>query len=145
MKRDWLTTSGQFHIRDLAHHFGIFQHLFGDAYFVPRVPLDIQFQLADDVMAPVYYGNTIRPSDAQNAPHVRFDSTVNIPGNEAGDSLWTLVLTNPDGHLEQAGKEYVHWFMWVFRLVKAAFSVCVIGFFSMLQFQYPRWLRCAEG
>lgn len=112
MKRDWLQTSGQFHIRDLAHHYGVFEHLFGAAYFVPRVALDIRFEVADsDALAPVFYGNTIRPSEAASAPLVRFDSTVNIPGNERGDSLWTLVLTNPDGNLEQEGKELVHWFV----------------------------------
>lgn len=111
VKRDWLATSGQFHIRDVAHHYGVYQHLFGDAFFVPRVPLDIKYTLADDLLAPVYYGNTIRPSDARDPPAVSFDSTVNIPGNERGDSLWTLILTNPDGHLEESGKEYVHWFM----------------------------------
>ena len=26
-------------------------------------------------------------------------------------SLWTLVLTNPDGHLSENDAEYVHWFM----------------------------------
>lgn len=42
VKRDWLATSGQFHIRDLAKHFGIFQDLFGSAYFVPRVTLNVE-------------------------------------------------------------------------------------------------------
>lgn len=111
VKTDWLSTSGQFHIRDLAHHYGVYQHLFGNAYFVPRVPLDIRYtsHANADVQLPVYYGNTIKPSDAQCAPQVSFDSSVNIPGNEAGDSLWTLILTNPDGHLAESGKEYVHW------------------------------------
>lgn len=111
MKRDWLTTSGQFHIRDVAHHYGVYQHLFGDAYFVPRVPLDIKFALDDESLVPVFYGNTIKPSQAKSAPTVSFDSTVAIPGNEKADSLWTLVLTNPDGNLEESDKEYVHWFM----------------------------------
>lgn len=70
-----------------------------------------QYTLADETLAPVYYGNTIKPSQAQTAPKVSFDSSVAIPGNEKGDSLWTLVLTNPDGNLEHSDKEYVHWFM----------------------------------
>lgn len=28
-----------------------------------------------------------------------------------GDTLWTLVLTNPDGHFTENDKEYVHWFV----------------------------------
>lgn len=49
VKRDWLATSGQFHIRDLAKHFGIYQDLFGTAYFVPRIPLDIKVNLNENL------------------------------------------------------------------------------------------------
>lgn len=45
VKRDWLQTSGQYHIRDIAQHYGVYQHLFGDAYFVPRVSLDINVSI----------------------------------------------------------------------------------------------------
>lgn len=27
------------------------------------------------------------------------------------DTLWSLLLTNPDGHLSQENAEYVHWFV----------------------------------
>lgn len=45
-----------------------------------------------------------------NAPDVTFDHTFKI-SDDAGnkDSLWTLVLTNPDGNLTEQNKEYVHW------------------------------------
>ena len=29
------------------------------------------------------------------------------------DSLWTLIMTNPDGHLQDNESEYLHWFMLV--------------------------------
>lgn len=35
----------------------------------------------------------------------------NFQFQEEKDTLWTLVLTNPDGHLQDSEKEYVHWFM----------------------------------
>lgn len=102
VKRDWLQTSGQYHIRDIAQHYGVYQHLFGDAYFVPRVPLDVkvsldakknthfmilievfgfQFKISEDLVAPVYFGNTIKPSEAKNQPSVCFDSAANLSGS----------------------------------------------------------------
>ena len=41
VRKDWLQTSGPFHQKVIAEHYGIFQHLFGDAYFIPRIPLNI--------------------------------------------------------------------------------------------------------
>lgn len=103
-KSEWLKTAGPFHIRRIAEHYGIYDDLFGKyAFFTPRVNLDIKF-LNEDVMCPVYHGNRLKPSDAKNAPEVKFDHKFG-----GGESLWTLVLTNPDGHLTEQNQEYVHW------------------------------------
>lgn len=43
MKSEWEKTAGPLHIRRIAHHYGIYEHLFGHhAYFTPRVPLSIK-------------------------------------------------------------------------------------------------------
>lgn len=42
VRKDWIEREGQFQIKSIASHYGIYEHLFGYAYFVPRVPLDIQ-------------------------------------------------------------------------------------------------------
>jgi len=45
---------------------------------------------------------TIRVSlQSKTAPTVEYDS--------GSDVLWTLVMTNPDGHLSDNNAEYVHW------------------------------------
>jgi large subunit ribosomal protein L38 len=114
VKQDWLKTAGPFHLRKIADHYGIFDHLFGKfAYFTPRVFLDIKFQLSDDSFCPVYNGNRLKPSEAKNAPEVKFDHKFSMFHDKQaeGDSLWTLVLTNPDGHFKEENKEYVHWMM----------------------------------
>lgn len=62
--------------------------------------------------APVYNGNTLKPTHAKNAPIVSFDAAKKlVAGQSDGDTLWTLVLTNPDGHFTEGEKEYVHWFV----------------------------------
>ncbi|CAG4990147.1 unnamed protein product [Parnassius apollo] len=48
-----------------------------------------------------HYGNVIKPAEALEKPLVTYESNEN--------SLWTLVLTNLDGHLTENDKEYVHW------------------------------------
>ncbi|XP_062552871.1 large ribosomal subunit protein mL38 [Armigeres subalbatus] len=112
VKQDWLKTSGPFHIQRLAEHYGVFEHLYGAAYFVPRVQLQIAFNNGD-VASPVYYGNVLKPSEASTEPSVRFDANFNYKGaaSETGATWWSLVLTNPDGHFSEHDKEYCHWFI----------------------------------
>ncbi|KAK3918825.1 39S ribosomal protein L38, mitochondrial [Frankliniella fusca] len=104
IEKGWMesgTASQQ--IKTIADHYGIFEHLFGYAYFFPRVMLDIGFEQKDESIVPVFRGNIVKPKEAVNAPVVNFES-------DKG-SLWTLLLTNPDGHLTEENAEYVHWFI----------------------------------
>lgn len=102
VKTEWLATAGPYQIKKIADHYGIYEHLFGDAYFIPRVPLTVSYE-KNDYASPVYYGNIIKPSDATDRPVVTYESDQN--------SLWTLILTNPDGHLTKENAEYCHWFV----------------------------------
>lgn len=52
---------------------------------------------------PVYHGNILKPLDAKEKPTVSYQSDENI--------FWSLILTNPDGHLTKEDSEYVHWFV----------------------------------
>lgn len=104
-KQVYLEQDGPNHIKTIADHYGVFEHLFGDAYFIPRVPLNIVFE-TDNLRLPVYYGNTIKPKEANSEPEVHYAADDN--------TLWTLILTNPDGHFTENNAEYVHWFMYVF-------------------------------
>lgn len=103
VREEWLKTAGPFHIRRVAEHYGVYDDLFGDAYFIPRVKLDVHYKLTDDSHLPVHRGNVIKPSEVETVPEVTYVSEPN--------SLWTLILTNPDGHLTQKDAEYVHWFV----------------------------------
>lgn len=109
----YVQTTGQHGLRLLADHYGIFEHLFGSAYFVPRVPLTIQYELNADTLSAVYNGNVIKPSEASKAPLVSFDGQLDpITGKAAqGDSFWTLLATNPDAHYTNPSAECLHWFM----------------------------------
>lgn len=49
VKKDWLETDGQFQIKKIADHYGIYEHLFGYAYFVPRITLDIKVCMSESV------------------------------------------------------------------------------------------------
>lgn len=113
VKKEWLNTAGPLHIRKIAEHYGVYEHLFGPhAYFVPRVALNIKFSLNNDELLPIFHGNRIKPYQAKNAPEVTFNSNFSIDGKETkAESSWTLILTNPDGHLTQQNQEYVHWMM----------------------------------
>lgn len=95
----WEQTSGPFHIKRLADHYGVFTHLFPRAYFLPQVSLRISY--GQDGGGQVHYGNRLTPAEAASAPQVSFEAEE--------DSLWTLLLTCPDEHLQDKEAEYLHW------------------------------------
>jgi large subunit ribosomal protein L38 len=63
VKEEWLKTAGPLHIRRVAEHYGVYNDLFGDAYFTPRVQLDVHYKLTDESFLPVHRGNVIKPSE----------------------------------------------------------------------------------
>ncbi|XP_053970700.1 39S ribosomal protein L38, mitochondrial [Hylaeus volcanicus] len=103
VKESWLETNSPFHIRRIAEHYGIFQHLFGDAYFAPIVPLQINYNLDDDKSVGVYKGNVIKPKEACKPPVVEYKAQTG--------TLWTLVMSTPDGNMQNSEDEYCHWFL----------------------------------
>ncbi|XP_072098333.1 large ribosomal subunit protein mL38 [Mobula birostris] len=96
----WEKTNGPYHLRNIGEHYAVFRDLFNGATFVPRVMLRVHYDCQDYSM-PVYFGNVVTPTEAANVPKVSFEA-------EEG-SLWTLLFTNPDGHLRDNESEYIHW------------------------------------
>lgn len=41
-QKEWIETNGQTQIKNIAQHYGIYEHLFGRAHFLPRIPLNIK-------------------------------------------------------------------------------------------------------
>lgn len=103
VREDWLQIDGTSHIHRLAKHYGVYDDLYGDAYFMPVVPLSVSYDLPDDRLVRVHTGNVIKPSAASRAPDVTYSA-------EDG-SLWTLIMSTPDGNLTSPEHEYCHWFV----------------------------------
>lgn len=99
----WLNTKSPLDLHRIADHYGVFQDLFGDAYFKPVVPLEIGYQIQDDKFVRVYTGNVIKPSEAHESPSVNYSAK--------DDTLWTLIMSTPDGNLQNSNNEYCHWFI----------------------------------
>ncbi|KAG8179482.1 hypothetical protein JTE90_027194 [Oedothorax gibbosus] len=103
VKKNWLETEGPNAIKNVADHYGIFSHLYQHGYFTPYLPLHIAYEYDEEWVTPVCMGNILQASEASKAPSVAFDSKPS--------DLWTLVLTNLDGHLLDTNSEYLHWFI----------------------------------
>lgn len=103
VREHWLLTNGPLHIHKIAEHYGIYKDLYKDAYFLPTVPLDISYDLENDKVVQVYTGNVIKPEEASKAPNVTY--------NAEDGSLWTLLMTTPDGNFTSPNDEYCHWFV----------------------------------
>lgn len=88
----------------MAKHYEIFDHLYGDGYFHPILPLTIDFDYGHkELLARVHRGNLIKSCEAANAPSVFYEAEP--------DSLYTLLLTTPDGNYSNPELEYCHWFV----------------------------------
>lgn len=112
IKEEWFKTSGPYQVRDIADHYAIYKDLFGAyAYFVPRVNLGIKYTLSNEESWPVYFGNRIYAEQTKNAPDVSFNHKFSMShsGPVEENTLWTLIMSNPDGNLNDSEKEYVHW------------------------------------
>lgn len=101
VRKEWLQSHGPLQKKAVADHYGVYEHLYGEGYFIPFVNLDIMYASNDGLALPVYTGNVIRPAEALERPSVSYEADK--------DSLWTLALTSLDGHLTESEKEYVHW------------------------------------
>ncbi|XP_055327318.1 39S ribosomal protein L38, mitochondrial-like [Paramacrobiotus metropolitanus] len=97
---EWETEAGPEQISGAAMHYGVFEDLFGAAYFIPYVPIRPGFH-TDDYYTPVHRGNHILPADAMKVP----DFVYAAPD----DTLWTLTMVNLDGNLQDSEAEYLHW------------------------------------
>ncbi|XP_032900417.1 39S ribosomal protein L38, mitochondrial [Amblyraja radiata] len=100
VKAEWEKTNGPYNLRTIGEHYGIYRDLFNGATFIPRVMLRVQYD-CEDYATPVYRGNVVTPTEAAEVPNVSFEAE--------DSSLWTLLFTNPDGHLGDNESEYVHW------------------------------------
>lgn len=117
VEQEWFKTSGPVQIRNLCDHYGVFKDLFGDyAYFVSRICLNVRYQTpVKDEFCPVYYGNRVEPNQAKSAPEINFNPNLALKHDTKAEegTLYTLIATNPDGHLKEDNKEYIHWMMYV--------------------------------
>ncbi|XP_012266236.2 39S ribosomal protein L38, mitochondrial [Athalia rosae] len=103
VKNNWEKISWSTDIHKVADYYGIFRDLYGDAYFYPVVPIDISYSINEDEIAKAFRGNILKPIETSKPPEVTYESNP--------DSLWTLLLTCPDGNLVEEDSEYCHWFI----------------------------------
>ena len=87
-------------VEQAAELYGIFDDLFDGSYFTPNINLSVEYDFDEELVTPVYRGNVIKPKESQTEPQIFFDDS---------DSLWTLVMTNPDSHFSDPQAEYLHW------------------------------------
>ncbi|KAL2714158.1 hypothetical protein V1478_016715 [Vespula squamosa] len=100
----WWQTQGPEHIYKIAEHYGIYQDLYKDAFFYPVIQLQIDYDFgSEDKLARVYNGNVIKPNETKDQPTIKYDAN--------SDTLWTLLMTTPDGNFTKSNSEYCHWFI----------------------------------
>ncbi|MBZ3871184.1 39S ribosomal protein L38, mitochondrial [Sciurus carolinensis] len=103
VQAEWERTCGPYDNQRLAEYYGLYRDLFHGATFVPWVPLHVAYAVGEEDLMPVYHGNEVTPTETAQAPEVTYEA-------DEG-SMWTLLLTNLDGHLLEPDAEYVHWLL----------------------------------
>lgn len=61
VSKEWEKERAAEQIKEAAEFYGIFQDLFGDAFFYPQVNIDVSFK-NDQFIVPVFRGNTLKPN-----------------------------------------------------------------------------------
>ena len=101
VKNHWIQSGAVFEdIKQAGDLYGVFEDLYGHAYFKPCIMMNISFN-NDKFLVPVHRGNVIKPREAKTAPTVKFSS--------GETDLWCLVMTGLDGHLNSESHQYLHW------------------------------------
>lgn len=63
ISNEWSKTNAPLHVKKLAEYYGIYEHLFGDAFFTPYIQMDIIYEYENSKSIPVYRGNIIKPAE----------------------------------------------------------------------------------
>lgn len=93
-------SKGQYftHLKTVGVQFGIFRDVFGQSFY-PKTFTTIRYGSKQ-----VYQGNLLKASETSHQPQVK------LPMPDGGDDkLWTLIMTNPDGNLQDQTTELLHW------------------------------------
>jgi len=93
VKQFWMGENGPAHMKEVAEHYGIYKDLFNGAFFHPVQEMHVEYDYDDEFVSPVHLGNRLSPDETANPPYISFSAP--------DDSLYTLLMTNPDGHLGQ--------------------------------------------
>lgn len=99
VRREWLDTRGRGlqQLHTLGRHSHIYQDVFGRE-FHPQGFLWVEYP----------DGHRVTWGDMVAAKHAVIPPQVTLPGN-LGGGYATLILTNPDGHLQDSTRELLHW------------------------------------
>ncbi|XP_057292192.1 39S ribosomal protein L38, mitochondrial-like [Hydractinia symbiolongicarpus] len=95
--KEWRKEFGLFDLNNLSKFYGLNRDLFNNDDVVAKVWLDVAF---NDVK--IHRGNIIEPKKLLQAP-------TSISYEAEDNSLYSLILSNLDGHPLDSTKEIVHW------------------------------------
>lgn len=99
VKEEWLEARGRGieQLQCLGQHSRIYEDVFGREFR----PLGFLWVVYPD-------GHQVTWGDLIPAKHALSQPLVTLPGNLSGEFA-TLLLTNPDGHLQDSTQELLHW------------------------------------
>jgi hypothetical protein len=110
--REWLPREGVDAVYAAARHYGIYRDLFRDPhYFLPLVPLAVDYKFDAESDTRVYWGNKISARDVSRPPdRITFPQPATSTAG-AQTLFWSLFLTCPDENFTtlNTDKEILHW------------------------------------
>ncbi|XP_011410353.2 PREDICTED: 39S ribosomal protein L38, mitochondrial-like [Amphimedon queenslandica] len=98
VKEDWKEEHGLVHLQRTGHHFNIFSDVYKQM-FHPLGFMGVAYETNQ-----IRHGNIVHPEKTLNEP------VVSLPSSSVErNGYWTLVMSNPDGHLTDSNFELLHW------------------------------------
>ena len=101
VKRDWLDPRGK--ATNQLQTIGIHDHIYQDVFGIVFRPLGF-LEVCYMPLHHVKWGDVMPAKNMASAP------VVSLPKGLKGKYA-SLIMTNPDGHLQDSTKELLHWFV----------------------------------
>lgn len=132
---EYMEESYAFHVVPILQHYEVYKHLFNqNVYFYPDPSLDfhVGFRTSSNDVIPVVNGNRIPPSDTASVPLIQFTGKP--------DHLYSILLINLDGHLQNPDGAYLHWYS---GMIKGSIKQLVHVFLTVKVLIYDLWFEYA--
>ena len=105
VQAEWRHHWGLQHLHTIGKHNRLYTDVF-NCEFRPKAFISVAYGDTESDIHVVHHGNLLTPTQVANPPKIRLPHEL-----KKVEGYASLLLTNPDGHLQDNALEVLHWMM----------------------------------